>query len=107
MGILDRFRRSPTLSTRGMAARGVATLEDVRRVRAALVRESERLGRKENLSLSIFLEYGGEDVAAVEIYAVLGHLEAEGEIAIVRRPSDGNLRFDLSEKLLRAVGEGG
>lgn len=103
MGILDRFRRHMAMPARP-AARGMATLEEVRRVRVALVRESERLGRRENLSLSIFLEYGGAEVATVEIYAVLGHLEAEGEIVNVRRPSDGNLRFDLTERLFGVGG---
>lgn len=111
MGILDRFRRHMPMPARGAhwgppSARGMATMEEVWWVCAALVRESERLGRRENLSLSIFLEHAAPDVAQVEIYAVLGHLEAEGEIANVRRPSDGNLRFDLTERLFRVAGGG-
>ena len=102
MGLLARFRRSVT----GAAERGVVgpSDRDITNVRQALLREAERLRRREGLSLSLLLEHTDLDVTRIDIHAVLSHLEREGEIVTLAQDSFGNVRFDLTERLARTPG---
>ncbi len=99
MSWLDRLRRRIESITPQTPDVG-PTLDDVDRVRRALRAEARRLGRRDGLSLTLFLEHTALDVTRIDIYAVLPHLAAEGEIANVEADSFGNQRFDLTDKLL-------
>ncbi len=101
MGLLDRLRRRLDAITPHPPEVG-PTLDDVDRVRDALRAEARRLGRRERISLSIFLEHTELDVTRIDIYVVLPHLAAEGDIANVEADSFGNQRFDLTERLIRS-----
>ena len=73
-----------------------ATLADVETVRRALRAEAQRLGRRERLSVTLLMEHAEEDLRQVDLFQILGHLDAEGEIINVEQDSFGNLRFDLA-----------
>ncbi len=101
MGLLDRLRRRLDAITPHPPDVG-PTLDDVDLVREALRAEARRLGRRDRISLAIFLEHTALDVTRIDIYAVLPHLAAEGEIANVEADSFGNQRFSLTERLTRS-----
>ena len=105
MGLLDRLRRRILHRIDAITPHPPEvgpTLDDVDLVREALRAEARRLGRRERISLAIFMEHTELDVTRIDIYAVLPHLAAEGEIANVEADSFGNQRFDLTDKLATA-----
>ena len=73
------------------------TPADVEMVRNALQAEATRVGRRERLSLSVMMEHTGLDLVHLELYAVLGYLQTQGEIVNVEQDSFGNLKFDLAD----------
>ena len=98
MGLFDRFRRT-TRDRLGAppSQREVGPSEqDLEDVRRALLREAQRLGRPDDLSLSAFLEHADARVALMDLHAIVGHLAATGDLANVRPDSMGNTRFDVT-----------
>lgn len=106
MGWLDGLRRSRRAGAAQSPDRREVgpSLEDMARFRRALLDEAQRLGRTTGLALTIFMEHTDFDLASMEIYDVLGHLEAEGEIVNVQRDSFGNLKFDVTPMAERLQG---
>ena len=98
MGLFDGLkRRIAALRTVQQAEQAqAATLADVDTVRRALRAEAQRLGRRERISVTLLMEYSSEDLRQVDLFQILAHLDAEGEIVNVQQDSFGNLRFDLS-----------
>lgn len=72
-----------------------ATLADVATVRRALLGEAQRLGRRERISVTMLMEHSEEDLRRLDLFQIIGHLDAEGEITNVEQDSFGNLKFDL------------
>jgi hypothetical protein len=99
MGLFDRLRRRIDTVTPHRLEVG-PTLDDVDLVRDALRAEAQRLGRRERIALSIFMEHTDLDITRIDIYSVLPHLAAEGEIANVEVDSFGNQHFDLTDKAI-------
>ncbi len=95
MGLLRRWNRRTSTASGEDARRDIDEVEAVRR---ALLDESRRIGRSTGLSLTMLLEHGAPTLRDIDLYAVLAHLEAEGEITNLQQPSDGNMRFDLTER---------
>lgn len=93
MGLIERLRRAAGGPTIGPAP------ADIETVRRALRMEERRRGRSTGLSMTQLLEHSTESLRDVDIYAVIAHLAAEGEVRNLQQPSDGNMRFDLTEKL--------
>lgn len=98
MGLFDGLRRklSALNEVREATQAEAATLADVDTVRRALLAESERLGRRERISVTMLMEYSDEDLRTVDLFQIIGHLDAEGEIGNVEQDSFGNLKFDLA-----------
>ncbi|HJN93279.1 MAG TPA: hypothetical protein QGF05_11235 [Dehalococcoidia bacterium] len=98
MGLFDRFRRTARDDASGTTGqREVGPSErDLEDVRRALLREAQRLGRPQDLSLSAFLEHADARVARMDLHAIVGHLAATGDLANVRPDSMGNTRFDVT-----------
>jgi len=99
MGLLDRLRRAT-------APRGPIigpTSSDVEMVRRALRGETQRRGKSTGLSMTQLLEHSTESLRHVDLYAVIAHLEAEGELTNLQQPSDGNMRFDVTPKIGGAI----
>ena len=98
MGIFDGLRRklSALNEVREASQAEAATLADVETVRRALLAESRRLGRRERISVTMLMEHSAEDLRGVALFQIIGHLDAEGEIANVEQDSFGNLKFDLA-----------
>ena len=97
MGLFDGLKRrlSALSEVREASQAKAATMADVDTVRRALVAESDRLGRRERISVTMLMEYSGEDLRRLDLFQIIGHLDAEGEIANVEQDSFGNLKFDL------------
>ena len=97
MGLFDGLRRklSALNDVREASQAEAATLADVETVRRALLAESERLGRRERISVTMLMEHAEEDLRSVDLFQIIGHLDAEGEINNVEQDSFGNLKFDL------------
>lgn len=97
MGLFDglRQRLSALKEVREATQAEAATMADVETVRRALLAESRRLGRRERISVSMLMENTQEDLRAVDLFQIIGHLDAEGEIGNVEQDSFGNLKFDL------------
>lgn len=72
-----------------------ATLADVETVRRALAAESRRVGRRTRLSVTMLMEHSNEDLRELDLFQIIAHLDAEGEIGNVEQDSFGNLKFDL------------
>ena len=98
MGLFDGLRRklSALNDVREASQAEAATLADVDTVRRALLAESKRLGRRERISVTMLMEYSEEDLRTVDLFQIIGHLDAEGEITNVEQDSFGNLKFDLA-----------
>lgn len=98
MGLFDGLRRklSALNEVREASQAEAATLADVDTVRRALLAESQRLGRRERISVTMLMEYSEEDLRTVDLFQIIGHLDAEGEITNVEQDSFGNLKFDLA-----------
>ena len=98
MGLFDGLRRriSALNEVREASQAESATLADVDTVRRALVGESRRLGRRERISVTMLMEHSEEDLRTVDLFQIIGHLDAEGEITNVEQDSFGNLKFDLA-----------
>ena len=43
----------------------------------------------------MLMEHSDEDLRTVDLFQIIGHLDAEGEIRNVEQDSFGNLKFDL------------
>ena len=97
MGLIERLRRATRGPTIG------PTPAEVARVRRALRMEARRRGQPTGLSMTQLLEHSTEPLRQVDIYAVIAHLAAEGEVTNLQQPSDGNMRFDLTEKLTKKI----
>ncbi|MXY86949.1 MAG: hypothetical protein F4Y95_10805 [Chloroflexi bacterium] len=97
MGLFEGLRRklSALNEVREAAQAEAATLADVATVRRALLAESQRLGRRERISVTMLMEHSDEDLRTVDLFQIIGHLDAEGEIRNVEQDSFGNLKFDL------------
>ena len=97
MGLFDGLRRrlSALNAVREAPQAEAATLADVATVRRALLAESQRLGRRERISVTMLMEHSDEDLRTVDLFQIIGHLDAEGEIRNVEQDSFGNLKFDL------------
>ena len=100
MGLIERLRRATRGPTIG------PTPAEVARVRRALRMEARRRGQPTGLSMTQLLEHSTEPLRQVDIYAVIAHLAAEGEVTNLQQPSDGNMRFDLTEKLTKKSDHG-
>ncbi|MDE2892108.1 MAG: hypothetical protein OXN86_06370 [Chloroflexota bacterium] len=98
MGLFDGLRRKLAAlnDVREAAQAEEATMADVATVRRALLLESERLGRRERISVTMLMEHSEEDLRRLDLFQIIGHLDAEGEIANVEQDSFGNLKFDLA-----------
>ncbi len=94
MGLFDGFR-ARLRAMRPSPEVEAATLADVATVRRAIRAESNRLGRREHLSVSMLLEFATEDLRRVDLFHIIAHLDAEGEVRNVEQDSFGNLKFDL------------
>lgn len=97
MGLFEGLRRklSALNEVRDASQAEAATLADVATVRRALLAESQRLGRRERISVTMLMEHSDEDLRTVDLFQIIGHLDAEGEIRNVEQDSFGNLKFDL------------
>ncbi len=97
MGLFDGLRRRliGLNEVREASQAEAATMADVATVRRALLAESSRLGRRDRISVTMLMEYSDEDLRTLDLFQILGHLDAEGEIANVEQDSFGNLKFDL------------
>lgn len=97
MGLLDRLRSAAS------AIRGPeldADIEaDIAAVRRAIRAESERRGTRAGLSLTLLMEHADEDLRRVDLFQILAHLQAEGELANLDQDSFGNIKFDLARLL--------
>ena len=97
MGLLDRLRgaasafRGPELDADIQA--------DIAAVRRAIRAESERRGVRAGLSLTLLMEHSDEDLRRLDLFQILAHLQAEGELANLVQDSFGNIKFDLARML--------
>lgn len=98
MGLIDRFRRRFTVASSARLDVGMSE-HHIDSLRRALLAESRRLERPTGLSLTVLLEHTDLDVRRIDIYEILGYLQAQGEIENVEQDSMGNLRWDLSDRL--------
>ena len=98
MGLFDGLRRmlAALNDVREATQAEEATMADVATVRRALLVESQRLGRRERISVTMLMEHSEEDLRRLDLFQIIGHLDAEGEIANVEQDSFGNLKFDLA-----------
>ena len=98
MGLFDRLKQrlSALNDVREATEAEAATMADVDTVRRALVAESQRLGRRDRISVTMLMEYSKEDLRRLDLFQIIGHLDAEGEITNVEQDSFGNLKFDLA-----------
>lgn len=98
MGLFDGLKRklSALNDVREATQAEEATMADVATVRRALLGEADRLGRRERISVTMLMEHSEEDLRRLDLFQIIGHLDAEGEIANVEQDSFGNLRFDLA-----------
>lgn len=98
MGLFDGLKRKLSIlnEVREASQAEAATMADVATVRRALLAESQRLGRRDRISVTLLMEYSDEDLRRVDLFQIIGHLDAEGEIANVEQDSFGNLKFDLA-----------
>ena len=97
VGLFDGLRRkfSALNEVREASQAEAATMTDVETVRRALDAEARRLGRRERMSVTMLMEHSEEDLRTVDLFQIIGHLDAEGEITNVKQDSFGNLKFDL------------
>lgn len=97
MGLFDGLRRklSALNDVREATQAEEATMADVATVRRALLGEARRLGRRDRISVTMLMEHSEEDLRRLDLFQIIGHLDAEGEIANVEQDSFGNLKFDL------------
>ena len=94
MGLFDNLRaRFSALRT--MPEAEAATLADVETVRRAIRAEAERLGRRRRISVTMLMEHSAEDLRRVDLFQIIAHLNAEGEVRNVEQDSFGNLKFDV------------
>ena len=100
MGLFDGLRRrlAALNEVREASQAEAATMADVQTVRRALLAESKRLGRRDRISVTMLMEHSNEDLRRLDLFHILGHLDAEGEIRNVEQDSFGNLKFDLVER---------
>lgn len=98
MGLFDGLKRklSALNDVREATQAEEATMADVATVRRALLGEADRLGRRERISVTMLMEHSEEDLRQLDLFQIIGHLDAEGEIANVEQDSFGNLKFDLA-----------
>ncbi len=98
MGLFDGLKRKLAAlnDVREATQAEEATMADVATVRRALLVEAARLGRRERISVTMLMEHSGEDLRRLDLFQIIGHLDAEGEIANVEQDSFGNLKFDLA-----------
>ena len=98
MGLFDGLKRklSALNDVREATEAEAATMADVATVRRAMLGESRRLGRRERISVTMLMEHSEEDLRRLDLFQIIGHLDAEGEIANVEQDSFGNLKFDLA-----------
>ena len=94
MGLFDGLRRR-LAALRAAPESEAAALADVETVRRAIRAEAERLGRRQRLSVTMLMEFASEDLRRVDLFQILAHLDAEGEVCNVEQDSFGNLKFDL------------
>ena len=73
-----------------------ATLADIETVRRAVRAEAARLGRR-RLSVTMLMEHSAEDLRRLDLFQIIAHLAAEGELQNVEQDSFGNLKFDFGE----------
>ena len=97
MALFDGLKRrfSALNAVREATQAEEATLADVATVRRALLGEAQRLGRRERISVTMLMEHSEEDLRRLDLFQIIGHLDAEGEITNVEQDSFGNLKFDL------------
>lgn len=96
MGLLDGLRkRLGALATDPRAQ--AATIADVDTVRVAIHDEARRLGRRDRLSVTLLMEFSEHDLRGVDLFQIIAHLDAEGELINVQQDSFGNLKFDLAD----------
>lgn len=98
MGLFDGLKRKLAAlnEVREATQAEEATMADVATVRRALLVEAKRLGRRERISVTMLMEHSDEDLRRLDLFQIIGHLDAEGEIANVEQDSFGNLKFDLA-----------
>ena len=74
-----------------------ATLADVETVRRAVRAEAARLGGGRRISVTLLMEHSAEDLRRLDLFQIIAHLAAEGELRNIEQDSFGNLKFDLGE----------
>ena len=95
MGLLERMRRTvDALRGPDLSADVEAELAAVRR---AIRAEAQRRGTRTGLSLTLMMEHTAEDLRRVDLFQILAHLHAEGELARIEQDSFGNVKFDVAE----------
>lgn len=103
MGLLDRFRRRlQDEAGVPLGQREVGVTEaDLAAFRRALLREAERLGRTDRVSLSVFMEHTDYSLAHADVHGMLLALAAAGDIVRLEQDSFGNARFDVTPMVER------
>ena len=102
MGLLDGIRRRLAAFSPQTVDVG-STLEDVAAVRRALLAEAARRGTSRGLSLTLLMEHTALDLVRIDLFQVVAHLEAEGELSNLQNDSFGNVKFDLTPRLREAA----
>lgn len=92
MGLLDRMRRTVE-AIRGPDLSGNVE-EELAAVRRAIRAEARRRGTRAGLSLTLMMEHTEEDLRRVDLFQVLAHLHATGELEGLEQDSFGNVRFN-------------
>lgn len=95
MGLLDRLRRGME-AIRGPDLSGDVEA-DLAAVRRAIRAESRRRGTRTGLTLALMMEHSEEDLRRIDLFQVLAHLHATGELARLEQDSFGNVRFNVGE----------
>ena len=94
MGVFDGLR-AKLAAFRAAPEIEAATQADVETVRRAIRAEVKRRGRR-RLSVTVLMEHAEEDLRRVDLFQIIAHLDAEGEIRNVEQDSFGNLKFDVA-----------
>ena len=95
MGLFDGLRkRLGAIQTDPQAE--AATMADVDTVRRAIQAEARRLGRRDRISVTMLMEHAQEDLRRLDLFQIIAHLDAEGEIVDVEQDSFANLKFSLA-----------
>ena len=99
MGLFDGLRRrlAELNDVREASQAEAATLADVAdRAPGAAGSSPSGWAGAQRISVTMLMEHSEEDLRRLDLFQIIGHLDAEGEIANVEQDSFGNLKFDLA-----------